>query len=121
MFIEQQLKKIDFYDLTGGVYGPISSNQTIFKSICVRDFELPDDVIGSVAIVDTPPTHEVVFSIQKNGSQFATITVDANSTTGIFEGVATEFSKGDILSIVAPPIEDSSLRGFWFTLMCFLK
>ena len=104
------------YDIIGGMSGAFTSNQIIQKIPNTRSLSFVANLTGSVAIVDVAPTADAVFSLQKNGTQFATITFSAATTTGVFAGVLTTFVSGDILSIVAPSTVDSTLSGVWFTL-----
>jgi hypothetical protein len=60
-------------------------------------------------------TAETVISVQKNGTQFATITFEAGSTEGVVVG-ATTFAAEDVLTIVAPASADATLASISITL-----
>ena len=61
-------------------------------------------------------TATAVYSIQKNGVQFGTLSFGAGVTNGVFDGTATSFVAGDVLSIVAPSPRDATLAQVAITL-----
>lgn len=66
----------------------------------------------SRADADVAATASAVFSIRKNGVQFATITFAIGATTGTFACAAdTAFAVGDVLTIFAPSPRDATLSG----------
>jgi hypothetical protein len=66
----------------------------------------------SAAGAEVAATAEAVFSITKNGTQFATLTFAAASATGVFACAAdTAFTTGDILRVIAPSPRDATLSG----------
>lgn len=78
---------------------------------------LPANLTGSNLIADVAATSSSVFSIQKNGVQVATITVDAADTTGTLSTqAAVAFSATDKLTIVAPAPADATLAAVGITL-----
>jgi hypothetical protein len=115
MFVENEIQNLKFYDMFGGSTR-INSNDIIFKFVCVRKFSLLNNVDGSMAIIDELTTSPFVVSLQKNGYQFATITFNSNSQAGVFEGIPVSFEIGDILSVVAPVLYESTNSGIWFTI-----
>lgn len=74
------------------------------------------DLAGSVARAITAPAAAVVFSLQKNGAEFATLTFDVASHSGSFAGVAALFEPGDVLTLVAPSPRDATLADIFLTL-----
>ena len=117
MFIENELSKLKFYDMFCGSSGQLGPNIPLFKTKIVRPFSIPPNVDGSSALADIAPTHSSVFSLQKNGSQFATVTFDPLASVGVFNGVETLFDVDDVFAVVSPPTTDDTLAGVWFTIM----
>ncbi len=57
-------------------------------------------------------TSIAVFSLTKNGTQFATLTFGAGSATGVIACPAdTTFTTGDVLRVIAPNPRDATLSG----------
>ena len=74
----------------------------------------------SAAKCGTAASADAVFSIQKNGSQFATLTFHNGSSTGVFTNVAdVVFAAGDLLGIIAPNPRDATLADISVTLTGF--
>lgn len=66
----------------------------------------------SQAGAEVAATASAVFSLKKNGTQFATLTFGAASATGVIACPAdTAFAPGDKLSVVAPNPRDATLSG----------
>lgn len=66
----------------------------------------------SRAGAEVAATADAVFSITKNGTEFATLTFAASSATGTFACVAdTTFALGDVLRVIAPNPRDATLSG----------
>jgi hypothetical protein len=69
---------------------------------------------------DIAATGEAVFSIKKNGAEFATITIAAAGTTATFTNAADAvFAAGDVLELFAPTPRDDTLSGIAITLVGF--
>lgn len=100
------------------VPGAYTNSQVLFKGTPVRPWNFPSGLTGSVANLDVAATASTVFSLQKNGTQFGTITVAASGTTGtLAAGSATSFNgTTDVFSIVGPASADATAAGLSFTL-----
>lgn len=100
---------------------PISGEALVkapFTTEVVFAAGLPD----SKARADVAATADAVFSIQKNGVEFATCTFGEGSATGVFacpEAVVLDPESDDELSIVAPDPMDTTLRRPRITLSGF--
>lgn len=103
------------YDVAGGISGLPVGNTTVSSFVIVRDVSFPSNLSGSVSKAQIASTGMSVFSIEKNGTQFATLTFNS-SAVGIFNGAATTFTSGDILSVVTPPLQDTTLSDVYYTL-----
>lgn len=103
------------YDLGFFFAGSPTNGQEVFRMQAVRAFTIPDGAPGSNAIARVESTGTAVFSLRRNGAQFATVTFSAGSPT-IYEGVfaydvaADEvFAEDDVFTIIAPSTADASL------------
>lgn len=99
------------YDIVVGFITSPTTNQVFTTSPIVRDFELAADLVGSVGRVGTNPASSFVFTIRKNGTTVATVTV---STSGVFTmttvgGASQSFAAGDFLTAQAPVGVDASI------------
>jgi hypothetical protein len=68
----------------------------------------PLNLSGSVCTAGTAATADTTFDINKNGTNFGTMTILATDTDATFTGTAESFVPGDILSIV-PNRTDATL------------
>lgn len=94
------------YDTGLQIPGPPAPGE-LFLDIMARAISYPTNMLGSYAKLApdngvAATSASAVFSICKNGVQFATITFAVGATDGVFAGAATSFSPGDFLSIVSP-------------------
>lgn len=65
------------------------------------------------------PAEDAVFSLQKNGVQFGTMTISAGETEGVFDSdadISLDPEAGDVFSFVAPTIQDPSLTNVGVTI-----
>lgn len=70
------------------------------------------DMVDSVAGAEVAATADAVFSLTKNGAQFATLTFAAGSASGVIACAAdTAFAPGDVLRVIAPNPRDATLSG----------
>jgi hypothetical protein len=103
----------DFGVFYSGVPG---NSQEIFRMEAVRAFTIADGAPGSTANARVESTGSAVFSIRKNGVQFATVTWSAGSPTNYdgtwaFDTAADEsFVAGDVLTMVGPSTADTTLE-----------
>mgnify|MGYP007011825745 CR=1 FL=1 len=98
------------------------SGEIIVKALITTKVTFPAFLLDSKARADVGPEADAVFSIRKNGVQFATCTFDTGVTTGAFVCPAdTTFDpdSDDELTIVAPDPMDSLLRRPRMTLTGF--
>lgn len=104
------------YDFGVFFSGLPTASQEIFRMEAVRGFTIPDGAPGSTANAAVESTGTAVFSIRKNGVQFATVTWVAgsptdNTGTWAFDAAADEsFVAGDLLTMVAPDPADATLE-----------
>lgn len=110
------LSTSQIYDIPGGIAGLPPIDAQVLAYYFPRPVEFPLDLAGSVAKVTSNATASTVFSIQKDGVQFATITFAPADPIGQFSGALTSFSAGEMLTVVAPSTQDTTLQGLYFTL-----
>jgi len=95
--------------------GKPGAAETLVQYIIKDSITFPSGLSGSRGESTIASTGAPVFSIQKNGVEFGTATFTA-SNLAVFAGVSTDFEDGDILSIVAPVLQDATLSGVSITL-----
>ena len=106
----------DKYDVAFSLTGRPSSGEVLFAHVFASSVTFPDILSGSLAIIDVAATAEAVFSLTKNGVEFATLTFAAAGTSGTFTAAsATVFDDGDVLRLVAPNPQDATLSTFTMT------
>ncbi len=109
------------YDIAGSILSKPAASAVVMRFVAVRAFTLPAGLTGSLSKSATAATASTVFSLQKNGAQFGTMTYAAAGTTGTFAAAAqTSFAIGDILTVVAPASADATFNDCEFTLIASL-
>ena len=104
------------YDFGVFFSGQPTSSQEVFRMKAVRAFTIADGAPGSTANARVESTGSAVFSVRKNGAQFATVTWSAGSPTNYdgtwaFDVAADEsIAVNDELTIVAPSSADATLE-----------
>lgn len=100
--------------------GRPGAGETVWSGILdvAVDFPVDFNDINHVsrAKAGVTATATAVYSIQKNGVEFGTLSFGAGITNGVFDGTATSFVAGDVLSIVAPSPRDATLAQVALTL-----
>jgi hypothetical protein len=98
------------YELTMFLSGVIGSNERIFKHAARRSFTFPAGMATSGLHATTAATASTVFSLRKNGSEFATITVAPAGTSGTLASASgASFVSGDVLEVFGPAPADLTL------------
>lgn len=100
---------INPFDIGTTVGGTPTNSQECLRIPMVRAVRFPASMTGSQSKAGTASTGNVAFSLQKNGSQFGTITFNATATGVFAAATETTFAIGDQLTIVAPATADSTL------------
>jgi hypothetical protein len=100
----------------GFAAGVVDNQETILAAIIPYNFTA--NVANCEATAIQAAASQVVFSIVRTRSsiatQIGTVTFNAGSKNGVFIFTATDFIKGDIVSIVAPINPDSALSDITF-------
>ncbi len=105
------------YDLGGTVSGAPGAGAVLVRFPMPRAVRFPASMAGSQGSAAVTASATSVFSIKKNGTEFATMQFAASANTATFTAAsATDFAAGDILTIVAPNPADSTLADLGFSL-----
>ena len=108
---EASLASLDFIDV--GLYfdGLLSGSDILIRYAFTISATFPAGLASSRASAEVAATAEKIFSIQKNGVEFGTITFAAASSTGTFAAASpSSFVAGDVLKVVGPAA-DATLAG----------
>ena len=98
------------YDISLFVEGLSAEGEIFYRLGAVRSFTVPSDTTGFIADSGTTANTTGQVVLKKNDVQFGTITWTSPSDTGVWSIPGdTSFAAGDILSIEAPAIVDTSL------------
>jgi hypothetical protein len=97
--------------------GVLAASALCLRHSSVFAVDFPVDLAGSYSKSGAVATAETVFSVQKNASEFGTITFAISGATGTFVAAsATSFAAGDVLAIVGPATADATLADVDFEL-----
>jgi hypothetical protein len=106
------------YDIGGSFNGSPTASLVIMRFPIVHSISFPAGMSQSRFIAGTAATGSTVFSLQRSGTQFGTVTFGAGSAIGVFSvGTETAFGVGNILTIVAPGTPDSTLADLGWCLV----
>ncbi len=115
----------------GGLWSYLGQTAAIFSRYDVASFDTDRPASGELLLKLYPPgvtfragmmdsragaevaaTANAVFSLTKNGTQFATLTFAAGSAVGVVAcPIDTSFTTGDVLRVIAPSPRDATLSG----------
>lgn len=105
------------YVVAGFYPGVLADSALCVRHVCVFAVDFPVDLAGSYSKAAAAADAETVFSVNKNGSEFGTITFAASGSTGTFAAAsATSFAAGDVLTIVAQASADATIADVDFQL-----
>jgi hypothetical protein len=109
----------EVYDIGGGMPGSPQANEVVLGYVAPRPFTLPAGASASRAQCITSATATTVFSIQRDGSTWGTITFPPDGIVGTFiASAAVPFVAGERLTVVAPDPADATLADLFITLAC---
>jgi hypothetical protein len=99
-----------YYDIALTTTGKPSASAKILNFAATRAFTVPANFANCVARCGTASGADAVFLIQKNTSQFGTLTFPNGSPSGTFSGSSEmSFAVGDVLRVIAPSTQDGQL------------
>lgn len=106
------------YDVSIFVVGKPNAADVVARLLAVRAFNLPANLVGSIAKAGVVATTDAVFLIKRNGSQIGYITFAAGATGGVFTfASAVSVAVGDLLTFHTPDTQDATLADMACTLM----
>lgn len=101
---------LGIFDPSVFVAGKPLSSELLWRRKLVRAVQIPAAFSGSYGTAVSASTGTAVFTFEKNGTPFGTLTFTA-SDTGVFAAAsATSFAAGDVLTITAPSSVDATLE-----------
>lgn len=79
-----------------------NADEVLMMHVVVDEFFLPIDFAGAQFSLGTAPSDEIEFSVQVNGVEIGTITIDETSAVTFAAAAETEVELGDLITVVAP-------------------
>lgn len=104
------------YDIASAIVNKPSGSAKCLRYVAPRQFSVPANLVGSVIKALTVSKSTAIFSMYKNDTQIGTITFAAGVANATFVVSATTFGLGDVLSIIAPPVQDEKLSDIVITI-----
>lgn len=104
------------YDIATAVVNKPSGNAKILKFVAPRVFTIPTNALGSLFRAGTVSISSPTFTIYKNDTQIGTLVFSAGVANGVCTLAQTVFTAGDVLSIIAPPVQDNKLADIMITI-----
>ena len=90
------------YDIGITATGNVALGSTIVFFVTARSFTIPQNFIGSQAVIGTN-NGDATFTIYKNGTSIGTVSFTNSSTVGSFtSATSVNFVAGDTLSVDSP-------------------
>lgn len=103
--------------ISAWVEGRPFGGEVVMRSLIVDNFTIPAGAAGSRVRSGNTAQATAVFTLDKNGASFGSVTFAAGASTGVVAvASATPFSAGDVLSIIAPATQDVTLADIAITL-----
>jgi hypothetical protein len=100
------------------ITGAALPNEKLYSFEAPSAFVFEQGMIDTVASADTAATADTVFSLTKNGQQFATVTFAAGQSVGNASSqTLVSFLKGDIFEVLAPATSDLTLANIRMTVV----
>lgn len=103
------------YDLAFWDPARATNGETVGEHVFTTAVNFSLNLAGSQGKAAVAATASAVWSIRKNGVEFATATFAISGTTATFTGAATSFAAGDMLELIAPNPRDATLSNVKFT------
>lgn len=97
------------YDVSMFLPGSYLALQTLLYLAVERPIRFAASMVPSTAVGRVESTGTVVWSIQKNGTQFATVTFNSTSHNGVYSSAGASFAVNDVLSVVTSGSVDATL------------
>lgn len=109
------------YDFSFAAFGKPAASATVARFVVGRATTLPINLTGSKVSAGTATTAAATFTIYKNGGSIGTINIAAGASTATFTfASAQNLAVGDVITVVAPGTQDSTLADVAVTLLATL-
>lgn len=94
-----------------------AASETLMLYSAAEALAIPQNFLGSVGKVGTPPAADLVLSVQNNGQGFGNITVSPAGVVSFVSDGPISLEIGDQLSVVAPTAAASAVANFSATIL----
>lgn len=98
------------YSIAGSISGKPATGELLLMVPFVNSVRFSSGLTGSLVVAATAATNSSTFSIYKNDLKFGTITFPASASQAILAATQTDFSSGDLIKILAPDPQDTTLE-----------
>jgi hypothetical protein len=102
------------------VEGLPNGGETLLQYAAVDHMTFPSGLAGSVAFAGVEATAPATFTINQNGSPIGTITFGNSPHVTVSFSASINIVPGDILTLVAPSVQDATLSNLSFSLVALL-
>jgi hypothetical protein len=103
------------FDLSCFASGKPGSLEILIQYLVATAVTFPSGLVGSLGQSILAATGSPVFSIQQNAVEVGTATFDVDSIADFVFAADVTFNPGDVFTLVAPSVVDSTLSGLSFT------
>lgn len=104
------------YDLAIWDNGRAVSGEVLWRSKFTAVVQFPENLINSQGDTIVTANAAAVYRLKKNDVEFATVTFNVGEDEPVFEGEATIFNPGDLLTVHAPDPQDETLSDTTITI-----
>ena len=104
------------FNISFFVEGKPVHGETVFRYVVPQAINIAASFSGSIAKSEVAATASTVFTINRNGSSIGTFTFATSGTSATFSGSAVSLSIGDVISVVAPVTQDTTLANIAVTI-----
>jgi hypothetical protein len=95
--------------ITASVSGKPAASATVVSWVAPYALTIPAGLTGTRAASGVNPTASATITLKKGSASFGTITIAPSGAVTLAASTHTTFSSGDVLTIIAPSPQDSTL------------
>lgn len=104
------------YDIASAVVNRPAGGAKVLRFVATRQFKIITDCVGSIFRAGVVSTAPVIFLLYKNATQIGTVTFAAGAAIATCKCTETVFGIGDVLGMIAQPVQDPTLADIMFTI-----